>query len=60
MRETLLKTMGATAGAPTFESGRQAAVNTLQPWGVAPTGVVQVDGSGLSRYNYVTADTLVT
>ena len=58
--ETLLKTMGADAGAPTFESGRMAAAQTLESWGVSPAGVVQVDGSGLSRYNYVTADTLVT
>ena len=58
--ETLLKTIGATAGAPTFEGGRMAAADTLQPWGVSPAGVVQVDGSGLSRYNYVTAETLVT
>ena len=58
--ETLLKTIGGTAGAPTFEGGRTATGVTLEPWGVSPAGVVQVDGSGLSRYNYVTAATLVT
>ena len=58
--ETLLKTLGGLAGAPTFEGGRTAAGATLAPWGISPTGVVQVDGSGLSRYNYVTAETLVT
>jgi D-alanyl-D-alanine carboxypeptidase/D-alanyl-D-alanine-endopeptidase (penicillin-binding protein 4) len=58
--ETLLKTIGATAGAPTFEAGRMATAQTLESWGVSPADVVQVDGSGLSRYNYVTAETLVT
>ena len=58
--ETLLKTLGASAGAPTFETGRMTAARTLEPWGVSPAGVVQVDGSGLSRYNYVTAEALVT
>ncbi len=52
--ETLLKTIGGSTGSPTFEGGRMVAGATLEPWGVSPTGVVQVDGSGLSRYNYVT------
>ena len=58
--ETLLKTIGGSGGAPTLEGGRMVATAVLQPWGVGPTGLVQVDGSGLSRYNYITADTLVT
>ena len=58
--ETLLKTIGGSAGIPTFEGGRTAVGATLLPWGVSPTGVVQVDGSGLSRYNYLTAEALVS
>ena len=58
--ETLLKTIGAAAGTPTTEAGRTAALATLQGWGVEPGGLIMRDGSGLSRYNYVTAQTLVT
>jgi serine-type D-Ala-D-Ala carboxypeptidase/endopeptidase (penicillin-binding protein 4) len=58
--DTIIKTLGGSSGAPSFENGRQVAASTLVPWGVDPGGIVQVDGSGLSRYNYVTADGLVT
>jgi serine-type D-Ala-D-Ala carboxypeptidase/endopeptidase (penicillin-binding protein 4) len=31
---------------------------TLESWGIPPDGYVIADGSGLSRYNYVTAGTV--
>lgn len=57
--ETLMKTLGATTGAPSFENGRLVTASTLAPWGVDQNGIVQVDGAGLSRYNYVTPEALV-
>ena len=60
--ETLLKTLGGLGGAggATAEGGRREVAAALQPWGVAPDSLIQRDGSGLSRYDYVTADALVT
>jgi D-alanyl-D-alanine carboxypeptidase/D-alanyl-D-alanine-endopeptidase (penicillin-binding protein 4) len=58
--ETLLKTMGARwAGVGSVEAGRAAVDAALLAWGI-PVGDVQMtDGSGLSRYNLVTAEALV-
>jgi D-alanyl-D-alanine carboxypeptidase/D-alanyl-D-alanine-endopeptidase (penicillin-binding protein 4) len=47
--ELLLKTIG----------GRRAVQETLKGWGLAEDSYVVADGSGLSRYNYVTSDALV-
>ena len=58
--ETLLKAIGATGGAPaTAAAGRAAAQRIFEAWGIEPGSYVQADGSGLSRYDYVTADMIV-
>jgi D-alanyl-D-alanine carboxypeptidase/D-alanyl-D-alanine-endopeptidase (penicillin-binding protein 4) len=64
--ETLLKTLGAgggQVGGPaargTAAGGRISAQALLESWGVDGNGLIQRDGSGLSRYDYVSADTLV-
>ena len=57
--ETLLKALGAARnGLGTTEGGRIAVRSTLAAWGIPRDAYVMYDGSGLSRYNYVTASTL--
>jgi serine-type D-Ala-D-Ala carboxypeptidase/endopeptidase (penicillin-binding protein 4) len=55
--ETLLKAMGAaSSGTGTAAAGRSAVVKALHDLGIdAGVSLVMADGSGLSRYNYVTA-----
>ena len=56
--ETLLLAMGLRSGAPTAAGGARAVRATLEAWGIASEAFAQVDGSGLSRYDAVTANAL--
>jgi len=60
--DTLLKAIGrpAAGGPATTREGRRVLREVLQSWGIAPDQYLQADGSGLSRYNYLTASVLVT
>ncbi len=64
--EMILKTIGrrggdgTTAQIGTTATGRRAALESLAKWGIAADGLVMYDGSGLSRYNYITSDGVIT
>lgn len=58
--ETLLRTLGMISGKGTAPAGQAAVREVLTGWGVPPDAYVLADGSGLSRYNYVTAETVAT
>jgi serine-type D-Ala-D-Ala carboxypeptidase/endopeptidase (penicillin-binding protein 4) len=58
--ETLLRTLGARSGTGTADAGRTVVREVLDGWEIPRDAYIQVDGSGLSRYNYVCAETLVT
>ncbi len=61
--EMLIKAIGrnaATGDAPgSTERGRQAVRQTLETWRIPADALVMYDGSGLSRYDYVSAELLV-
>ncbi len=58
--DTLLKVLGRAGGVPgSAEAGRKVVQDVLQTWGIAPDRYVQIDGSGLSRYNYLAPDVLI-
>lgn len=54
--EMLLRVIGGG----TIEGGRKAVTELLSSWKIEPQAFVLADGSGLSRYDYVTAEMLVT
>jgi D-alanyl-D-alanine carboxypeptidase/D-alanyl-D-alanine-endopeptidase (penicillin-binding protein 4) len=59
--EQLLKTLGATfQGQGSFSSGVQVVKETLSQIGISPSQFIMVDGSGLSRRNFVTPRQVVT
>ena len=58
--EVLLKTLGLErTSVGTSDSGRVVIERQLAEWGVEPDGYAVRDGSGLSRHNYLTPETIV-
>jgi serine-type D-Ala-D-Ala carboxypeptidase/endopeptidase (penicillin-binding protein 4) len=60
--ETLLKTIGIDSvdhPTGTAQAGLAAVRSALEAWNIDPAGLIQADGSGLSRYNYITPETMV-
>lgn len=58
--EILLKTLGRElTGSGTADSGRAVLERQLLAWGADSAGFAVRDGSGLSRHNYVTPETIV-
>jgi D-alanyl-D-alanine carboxypeptidase/D-alanyl-D-alanine-endopeptidase (penicillin-binding protein 4) len=59
--EMLLRAIGAEPGAAgaTAEMGRRRVREILRTWSVPDDSYIMADGSGLSRYNYASAESLV-
>ena len=56
--ESLVRHLGVVAGSAAH-AGRSVVGEVLADWGIDGRGAVVADGSGLSRYTYLTAGTLV-
>ena len=56
--ESFLYRIGSVEGRGA-RAGQEVVSNVLAGWGVRRSGVAVADGSGLSRYNYLTASALV-
>lgn len=58
--EILLRTLGrARAGVGTADSGARVVRDQVLAWGAAPDGFVVRDGSGLSRHDVITPETII-
>ncbi|MEE8583837.1 MAG: D-alanyl-D-alanine carboxypeptidase/D-alanyl-D-alanine-endopeptidase, partial [Acidobacteriota bacterium] len=57
--ETMVKTLAPTPRHKTYEDGRKRIIAMLTRMGIPPDSYILRDGSGLSRYNFLSADMLV-
>src|SRR5260221_3316850 len=57
--EALLRTLGGVVkNVASVDSGRAVIKETLSGWGIPEDAYVYIDGSGLSRYNYVAPEAI--
>ncbi|HSR68005.1 MAG TPA: D-alanyl-D-alanine carboxypeptidase/D-alanyl-D-alanine-endopeptidase [Acidobacteriota bacterium] len=57
--ETLVKTLDRSPRLKRYEDGREEVESTLTSAGIPPDSYILRDGSGLSRYNFLSADMLI-
>ncbi len=58
--EMLLRYLGvAETDTGSVAAGRRAVEATLTNWGIPESGYIYVDGSGLSRYNYLSPEAII-
>jgi D-alanyl-D-alanine carboxypeptidase/D-alanyl-D-alanine-endopeptidase (penicillin-binding protein 4) len=57
--ETMLRSIAPPGEPATSEAGLENLAETLGQWGIPPDYYLARDGSGLSRYDYLTADALI-
>ncbi len=57
--ETLLRSLSPAGSPATGEAGLQVLTETLRQWGISTDYYLARDGSGLSRYDYLTPDALI-
>ncbi len=58
--ETMVKTMGwSQSGIGSFREGKKVVENVLADFGIPPNTYQYSDGSGLSRYNYISPQQIV-
>ena len=57
--ETFLRALSLTPGPATVAASQEVEKEVLASWGVAPGNYALADGSGLSRHNLVSANTIV-
>ena len=58
--ETMVRVLGLNdSGTGSFEEGKKVVENVLQEFGIKPGTYAYMDGSGLSRYNFISPRQLV-